>query len=309
MSTVSTDDLGLPAEPLAAGPGDTAVLHVRAKLDAQLRALVAHEPGTRAGTDPEQLHQMRVAVRRMRSVLKHAGALLGDDSDTVRGNLRWLGDALGEVRDYDVLIARLRDTVSDFDERDGPAAERLIAGFVAERGQAKRRLNRKLGTARYRRLLDDVVRLVLEPSAEGDSTPARKTLLATLRKPRKKLRKTIDALPAAPDDDELHTLRIHGKRLRYAAELARPALGKKDTKRAKELIRAAKRLQDALGEHQDAVVAGERMRELAGSTDECDIAFVAGRIAEREFARRDRARRDWPKAAAKLDAAARTLLP
>lgn len=313
MNTTTAADLGLSAEPLAAGPGDPPPVHVRARLDAQLRALLAHEPGTREGTDPEELHQMRVAVRRMRSVLKHSGALLGGEADALRTSLRWLGDALGEVRDNDVLIGRLRDTVADFDERDQPPAERLIAGFVAERGQAKRRLNRKFGTARYSRLLEDIAQLVRRPGTDTDdaSTEAdadRTALVSTLRKPHKKLRKDLATLPDSPADDDLHALRIRGKRLRYAAELARPAAGKKEAKRLKALIKASKRLQDTLGAHQDAVVATERMRELARDAADSEVGFIAGRIAERELARRARARKDWPKAAAKVNATARAVL-
>ena len=72
-------------------------------------ALLAYEAGTRSGADPEDLHQMRVALRRMRSVLKLSGALVGDGAEPVRAELGWLGQSLGEVRDYDVLIGHLRE--------------------------------------------------------------------------------------------------------------------------------------------------------------------------------------------------------
>jgi CHAD domain-containing protein len=111
-------ELGLPELPVAAGPADPAVHHVRAKLDREIRALLAYEAGTRSGADPEDLHQMRVALRRMRSVLKLSGALVGDGAEPVRAELGWLGQSLGEVRDYDVLIGHLREVIADFEVRD-----------------------------------------------------------------------------------------------------------------------------------------------------------------------------------------------
>ena len=92
-------------------------------------------------------------------------------------------------------------------------------------------------------------------------------------------------LPEAPADEELHQVRKKGKRARYAAELA----GRK------ELVKRAKKLQDVLGEHQDAVVAAARLRELATEAAP-EQALVAGRLVEREEERRTAARSAWPKA-------------
>ena len=78
-----------------------------------------------------------------------------------------------------------------------------------------------------------------------------------------------------PSDEELHRVRIRGKRARYAAELAEPLAGK----RARRFVQEAKRFQDVVGEHQDAVVAEERIRALAGRR-KAGLAF-AGRAARR----------------------------
>ena len=84
-------------------------------------------------------------------------------------------------------------------------------------------------------------------------------------------------------------MRKKGKRARYAGELA----GRK------KLVKRAKKLQDVLGEHQDAVVAAERLRELAAGAAP-EQALVAGRLVEREEERRLEARAAWPKAWRKL---------
>src|SRR5690242_6001262 len=227
---------------------------------------------------------MRVALRRMRSVLKLSGALVGDGAEPVRAELGWLGQSLGEVRDYDVLIGHLREVIADFEVRDQAAGRRLVSRFVAERAAAKRRLTRALSSVRYSTLLQEVSLLTrgAAPPAVADGTH---DLVTGLAKPHRKLAKAVRALPADPPDDDLHALRIHGKKLRYAAELAQTSAKKKQAARIKTLLKATKDFQTVLGDHQDAVIAAERMRTVLESADG-PVGFVAGRIAERELARR-----------------------
>ena len=113
----------------------------------------------------------------------------------------------------------------------------------------------------------------------------------------RKLRREVRALPPGPPDDALHAVRIHGKRARYAAELAEGVVGKP----ARRFVRDAKRLQDVIGEHQDAVVAEERIRGLLEGTDDPRVHFAAGRLVEREGERRRRARAACPKAWERLE--------
>jgi CHAD domain-containing protein len=296
-------ELGLPDAPVEARPADPAVHHVRAKLDREIRALLAHEPGTRSGADPEDLHQMRVALRRMRSVLKLSGKLVGDGAEPVRAELGWLGQSLGEVRDYDVLIGHLREVIADFEVRDQAPGRRLVSMFVSERATAKRRLTRALSSARYSTLLREVS-LLTRSSAEVPDEPH--DLITGLAKPHRRLAKAVRALPADPPDDDLHALRIHGKKLRYAAELAQTSAKKKQAPRIKQLLKATKDFQTVLGDHQDAVIAVERLRGVLETADG-PMGFVAGRIAERELARRTEARATWRASWAAVDAAAQAL--
>lgn len=302
--TRTPEQLGLAAEPPAAAPGGPAAAHLRVAVGRLLRVLLAHEPAASSGHDPEAVHQMRVSTRRLRSVLKLSGPLLGPRAQDVRAELGWLAALLGDVRDDDVLIARVQEIAREFAARDRDAAGELLSVLVAERGTARGRLTKALSSARYARLLRSLAQLTEADSAASD-VPG-KALLRRLRKPYRRLTETAAALPAEPADDELHALRIRGKRLRYTAELARTAAAKQDRKRLKKLIGAAKDLQRVLGEHQDAVLAAERMHALA-ATRGGEVGFVAGRIAERELARRARPRADWPAAVARIDAAARKL--
>jgi CHAD domain-containing protein len=307
-------ELGLGAEPAEARPGDPAATHVRAQLDVQIRELLAREPGTRSGTDPEDLHQMRVALRRMRSVLKMSGALLGPTAEPARAELGWLGQSLGEVRDYDVLISHLRELIADFDARDQLAARELVAKFVAGRTVAKQHLISALSSARYATMLQAIAQLARQPEQEPAVTNASTVdvtasadLIGGLRKPYRKLTKAVIALPANPPDDDLHALRIHGKRLRYAAELARTAAKKKQAGRIRDLITATKDLQTVLGDHQDAVIAADRMRSILDSLD-ARTGFIAGRIAEIELHKRAHARTRWPAIWTQVDTAARRVV-
>jgi CHAD domain-containing protein len=117
----------------------------------------------------------------------------------------------------------------------------------------------------------------------------------------RKTRKAAKVLDGPPTDDELHGLRIKAKRLRYASELAEQALGK----RAARVVEAAKELQDVIGEHQDSVVAEERIRSIADRLATPAVSFGAGVLVGRERARRAAARADTPGVWDALDAAAR----
>ncbi|KAA5837111.1 CHAD domain-containing protein [Saccharopolyspora hirsuta] len=285
----------LPAEPVTADRRSPIAEHVRAGLDNRLRALVAHDPGTRLGEDPEELHQMRVAVRRMRAMLLAARPFLDRSwSEPLRAELGWLGRALGPVRDLDVLLDRLRQESADLPTDERAAAARLISGLEAEHGAARVELLAALDSDRYLDLLRALATAVRTTLAESDvdsERELRKLVLGQFRK----LRKAVDRLPADPPDQDLHALRIRGKRVRYTAELAQPALGRP----AQQLIKAARQFQDVLGEHQDACVAEERVRGLLhdfGDEVDAAVAFVAGRLVEREQTRRAERRAQWPSA-------------
>jgi CHAD domain-containing protein len=106
-----------------------------------------------------------------------------------------------------------------------------------------------------------------------------------VRKPWRKLRRTVDALEPDSPDHELHLARIAAKRCRYAAEAVAPALGNE----VRAFAKAITDLQDVLGEHQDAVVAGEWLRENRDGA-----GFVAGELAATEHFAAMEARAQWP---------------
>jgi CHAD domain-containing protein len=252
-----------------------------AALRVQYARLLAHDPGTRLGSDPEDLHQLRVATRRLRAFLRAGRPLVDREwADGLRDELKWLGGALGPVRDLDVLLEQLRADAETLGGKDGEAAATLLGELARERRAARRRLLRAMGSDRYLKLLDRVEAAGSPPPAADSAVGLRDIWRAEHRR----LRKTVDALPDEPRDDELHATRIKVKRARYAGELAG----------LEGYVKAAKRLQDVLGEHQDAVVAEQRLRGLAASLP--GAALAAGRLVDRQRERRARAREDWPAA-------------
>ncbi|RLK54617.1 CHAD domain-containing protein [Actinokineospora cianjurensis] len=280
------------------------VEQIRARLSAQVEELATRTEGAREGSDPEHVHQMRVAVRRARAALKAGMPLPELDAE-----LKWLGGSLGAVRDLDVQLDSLRARAIGFDEEELAAVETLLHGLVVQRRAARQTMRRVLRSKRYRKLLEAVRAaaasgtVVAVPDSDADEPPA---LVSVVRKPHRKLMRAAEALGENPPDDDLHELRIHGKRLRYAAEMAEPAA----RKRIKVLVAATKEFQDILGDHQDAVIAEDTIRALLtdlGDGVPVTVVFVAGRLVERERARKAQCRTQWRAVLGEVDLAAQSL--
>ena len=294
------------SEPVTVDPSATPVDHVRASLDQRLRALLTHEPGTRTGEDIEDLHQMRVAVRRMRATLKAARPLLDAAwSDELRAELGWLGGALGPVRDLDVLLLRLHREMASLPAAEQNAGGALLDALERERTTARAAMLEALTAPRYFGVLERLAETVSAPlptPAPGDAPqPA---LVDLVRAEARKLRRAVEKAGDNPPDEVLHALRIRGKRVRYTGELVATSLrGNPAGKQVKRLLSATTALQEVLGDHQDACVAEQRIRGLLAGLDVTpDTVFVAGRLVERETHRAAEKRREWRGAWVLVDA-------
>ena len=274
-------DLDFQPERLVPPEDGSAAGTLRAHLREQADRVLAHDPGTRLGADSEELHQMRVATRRLRAFLRAGRDLLDPAwAEPLRDELSWLGGALGPVRDLDVLIDHLAAGVETLGP-DRIEGRKLLRTLERERRKARGVLLAALENQRYFALLDTLER----PTAGTAAEPTLKEIHAGEHG---KLRKAVRALSPDSPDEQLHEARIKVKRARYAAELVG------DT----GYVKAAKALQDVLGEHQDAVVAEERLRSLAEKQPAGAIA--AGRLVERERERAARGREEWGSAWKKL---------
>jgi CHAD domain-containing protein len=272
-----------------AGPAASVSTLLRHDLAAGTLRLFRHEAGVRVGEDPEAVHQARVATRRIRSTLRTFSKLLDPEwTDRLRDDLKWLANLLGQVRDTDVLLERFSRHLDELPGADARAGRRLLGRLADERDQARRRLLGAMGQEKYAVLLDDLVAAaaapMLLPGADG---PAAEVMPALVAKPWKRLRKEVRKAGDEPLDEQLHRIRIRAKRARYAAEAVEPVIGKL----AGDFADALADLQDVLGDHQDAVVGEDWLREAAAGRR--DVALVAGELIAAERASAASTRDDW----------------
>ncbi|MYD30538.1 MAG: CYTH and CHAD domain-containing protein [Nitrospira sp. SB0675_bin_23] len=263
-------------------------------LQKQLRDILLHDPGTRLGKDPEELHQMRVGIRRFRALLRAARVILEPAwYASLQEELRWLSAMLGTVRDQDVLLEQLYAEARGLPSAERKIFERLLPTFEAHRSEARRQLLNVLRSDRYLDLLD---RLEQAAQTPGLREAPESSLMHLAAQEFKQLIRAGKRGTADSSDHELHQLRIYTKRTRYAAELALEPMRKP----AIRFVRQTKRNLDILGRHQDAVVTEERLRQLLQTTRGVKTAFAIGQIVERLRTRRHKTKVIFPREWAKL---------
>ncbi|MEW1955411.1 CYTH and CHAD domain-containing protein [Terrabacter sp. NPDC080008] len=282
-----------------APPGKEASVErlLAAQLRKHLDRLLEQDAGVRAERT-EAVHRVRIAARRLRSVLTTFRPLLDTTvTDPVREELRWLGEEFARARDAQVL----RDHLGAVLAAEPPELvvgavevrldEELGAAYVSGREAAVRALD----SERYVRLLGSLEQLSTSPPLRSDGDrPARKVMPGLLARDVKRLRRAVRAIEAAaaPTDRDpaFHEARKKAKRLRYAAESAVPVLGK----RARSLAADTKKIQEILGIHQDTVVARQRLREYGMQAHlDGQNAFTFGRLHALEQARAEQAEADF----------------
>lgn len=265
---------------------------LRAAVATSTARLIAHDPVVRIGTDPEGVHQARVATRRLRSDLRTFGAVVDPEWHvSLRAELQWLGQLLGAVRDTDVLLERLDGRLLTLSPGDRAAGKHLLQGLRDHRKRARDELLVAMRSERYDALLGRLVATtrVIPPAAAGADFDLE--LGELVRTPWRKLRRAVEALGDDPPDTALHGVRIRAKRCRYAAEAVAPAVGKE----ARRFARAVEALQELLGEHQDAVVAARWLRtHAADGGGRVERAFAAGELAALEDVAARESRAQWP---------------
>ena len=260
----------------------------RARIKQQVAAFCAHEAGVLSGHDPEDIHQMRVATRRLRAALRLFQAVLPPAAADLRGELAWIAAVLGEARDLDVQIDSLSRAARELPaepEAIGP----VLCRFEARQSAARERLRSALASERYVALVGGLRALVAQPQpalADDDLALADQLVRDTHRK----LRKAGEQLHPEASPTAMHRARIRAKRFRYTLECLSPLYGRP----AQRLIRRAARLQDVLGAAQDAAVLRELLRLMTNEPAEHELPpaslFLLGQLSE-SFAERIRAAR------------------
>ena len=146
------------------GPKATVSAVVSAAIATGLTRIVRHDPGVRLGDDPEHVHQARVGTRRLRSDLRTFRQLLDPDwAGPIRDELGWLGAALGEVRDADVLTGRLRSQLRALPDVDARPSAALLRRLAIQRDAARGRMLEALNSQRYVTLLEGLARAAADP--------------------------------------------------------------------------------------------------------------------------------------------------
>ncbi|WP_433342365.1 CHAD domain-containing protein [Streptomyces sp. CA-253872] len=283
-------ETGTPPPPLAPGADrDTAGGHLLRYLSAQYLAFLDREAAVRRDR-PDAVHKARVALRRTRGALRSHRALLDRARvDALRAELRWLAGELGVDRDREVLEERLRGLLADVEAPLllGPAEARLTTWAVRAGEASRAAALAALDSPRTRALIDEWAALLAAPPlTPAAAKPAphhfRKAVGKEHRRADKLLARALALPHGTARDEALHEARKKTKRWRYAAESAKPVLGKP----ARRLTREAKALASLLGDHHDGVVArAELLRFAARAEAAGEPGFTWGLLYGREEGR------------------------
>jgi len=277
--------------------GEAAVAVIRK----QLQTWLHHEAGTRLGEDIEELHDMRVAIRRMRAAIRLFRPFLPEPVLDLRDDLRWLGRVLGEVRDLDVQIEQIIEWKGTLPATDAASLESLHGHLDDRRREARGRMLDGLDAGRYDELVTRLGAALREPTLPTMAREVPALVVAPSLLTRAHRRVVRDGRRIRPDTDpqRYHDLRIRCKQLRYALEFHMPLYGA----HARQVIRRLVRLQNLLGRHQDADVAVHWLREeVMGERSAVPraTAFVVGRLVERYTVQAAELRSGFPDAFALL---------
>lgn len=243
-------------------PRDPVARAVLVSLKTALSRIQSIEADARRGT-VEGIHRLRTTTRRLRSELRAFRKLVAPEwIGPLEGEMKWLAGLLGAVRDLDVLTARIREAAEAGEDSQTEALSPLFAELMARHARASAELRAALQGERYRDLLLALQRAIERPSLETASrTPCRKALPPLAQTAWRRLKKRARALRPDDPDEDFHEVRKRAKRARYTAEMVAPVLSGAAARGVRRFIRRATRVQDVLGEHQDAIVAGQ---EVAG---------------------------------------------
>lgn len=266
LTRVLAHRLPAPVRRPTAKPKGTAGDAVLAYLHQQFEILKQQDALARSET-PDAVHQMRVAMRRMRSALQASKGIIDRPRvEDLISELRWAGQELGRARDLEVLHERFVDAVDGMPATlvIGPVKGRLTKYFARTEADAADNVRATLDGPRYFAMLDAFDAMLADPPlGEQAHRPARKQLPRTVRRTYRRVAERMavaDGLgPGEQREAALHEVRKAAKRVRYASEIAEPVIGKDAARYRKD----AKAMTQLLGELQDSVLARPVLREIA----------------------------------------------
>jgi triphosphatase len=290
--------------------GEIALANLRRHLSSWYR----HEPGARLGDDPEELHDLRVAGRRLDAILRQFSVYLPASLVRIRGTLKKVMRVLGEARDLDVALLEINAFSRGLPEEDQGNIQPLLEHLSSDRARARVKMLATLDASGVQEDLQKLTQAVIQPStalaeasdAEPNAVPTPKAISELIRGRYKKARKDANRLTPDSSMDEYHAVRGRVKKLRYAIESVEAIIGKPAT----EMLRALRRWQEKLGAQQDADVAGRRLQAFAAKPPKgfhASTLFLMGQLAAHYARLAARARKRHPRTYRKVRARWKTL--
>lgn len=281
--------------PIDLQPGQAALSGLCSVLMREQWVMAHRLPGVLANSDPEFLHEYRVALRRTRALWRE----LGDWPPSYvqhyfSGEWRWLGRLTSTMRDADVTLLTWDKLEADVSAALAPARQLLERQRAAALGQ----LHRAVTGRRYVHLQQQWA-IWLESAAERPDLPVvarqplQQAVLGRIERLAARLHKQLEALSDRDEGGAWHRLRIRIKRLRYLLEAFGPVLPEKALSRLLPILKSA---QDTLGQHQDATAEITLLSQLAGDPrmqDETGVVLAVGRLMERAVLRQQRLRNEF----------------
>lgn len=258
------------------------------------------QPLALEGLHPEGVHRMRVAIRHFRALLRiYAGIFAAGDGAGLDRQLRWLSGELGRARDADVCEMAIRSFNASLPDEAAAAAAPYEAHLRETTVAAYMNLAEVFASERYANLLarmqqfvtagpdnaarEALGRLSVSDAADKDVHPAAKKML-----------RRGDRIAAGSSARRWHKLRIRAKRMRYLVDFFAVA----ELMRWQPSVRALGRLQDLLGDHQDAITARERLDDYLASLRQDDssleLRLSIERLMATEAERIDDCRKRFP---------------
>jgi CHAD domain-containing protein len=261
------------------GPDGLAADALRVMLATHVRHLMLADVAVRRQL-PDSVHQMRVAARRLRSVLTSFSPLFDTEwAQGLRADLKWLAAELGAIRDAEVLQERLEDHAGRLPTPLDEQASHAVHEALARRHDAATSgALAALRSDRHQFLIEDLVDAANTPRfTDLAYRSCREAFPPAMQKAWNALNRSVRVLQLTTPSATWHAARIKAKRARYTAEALSPIFGKDVQKLSVRLADTT----EVLGSHQDAFVAQQLLRDVAPGCDG-ETAFALGMLFERE---------------------------
>jgi len=269
-------------------PPSRAAMAVGSYLSAQAGGILDGVAGLRCGED--QVHDTRVALRRLRSTMRVFRRLLDDGAGDLDEDLKWFSALLGSLRDCQVQRHRLQQAVDELPDELvlGPVGARIASDLRRDESFARTRVAEAMDSPRYQDLIAELQSWRGQPSVCVDGS--RGQLMKKAQRAGEKADRRLAAALAGGDDASLHRARKAAKRARYAHELIKQVSHTRDVKAT---IKRYRKIQRVCGDHQDTVITVGWLRHagaVAGTTPG-ENGFTFGLLCAREQSIGRRSRR------------------